>query len=136
MPAAFGLLGVGVLAAKYGFRVSLDLEHSRHGGARAVVQVPRTMLVPAPAPQPEPAQQPITPHRVPTVGPPGEQQRYEVGADGLPLRRRPAAPPPWEPAPAAPTAAPPPPRASRALAAFVQGTRSVPLPPPNEESNP
>ncbi|GLX22520.1 ATP-binding protein [Streptomyces lavendulae] len=137
-PAAFGLLGVGVLAAKYGFRVSLDLEHSRHGGARAVVQVPRTMLVPAPAPQPEPAQQPAAPHRAPAAGPSGEQQRYEVGADGLPLRRRPAAGPPWgpEPAPAAPTAAPPPPRAGHALAAFVQGTRSASVPPPNEEPNP
>ncbi|MEU7072926.1 ATP-binding protein [Streptomyces narbonensis] len=135
-PAAFGLLGVGVLAAKYGFRVSLDLEHSRHGGARAVVQVPRTMLAPAPTPQPEPAQQPAVPHRAATAEPSGEQQRYEVGADGLPLRRRHAAPPPWEHAPAAPTAAPPPPRAGRALAAFVQGTRSASVPPPNEEPNP
>ncbi|MFG3403834.1 ATP-binding protein [Streptomyces sp. NPDC048142] len=136
-PAAFGLLGVGVLAAKYGFRVSLDLDHSRHGGARAVVQVPRTMLVPAPAPQPEPAQRPAAPHPAPAAGPSGEQQRYEVGADGLPLRRRHAAPPPtWEPTPAAPTAAPPPPLAGRALAAFIQGTRSAPVPTPNEEPNP
>ncbi|MFI9210324.1 ATP-binding protein [Streptomyces sp. NPDC053253] len=133
-PAAFGLLGVGVLAAKYGFRVSLDLEHSRHGGARAVVQVPRTMLVPAPAPQPEPVQRPTAPRPAPAVSGPPSQQRYEVGADGLPLRRRPSAPPPqWE---GAPTAAPPPPLAGQALAAFIQGTRSAPAATPNEEPSP
>ncbi|WP_051779864.1 ATP-binding protein [Streptomyces sp. NRRL S-241] len=135
-PAAFGLLGVGVLAGKYGFRVSLDLEHSRHGGVRAVVQVPRSMLVPAPAPQSEPAPRPATLHPAPAASGPPHQQRYEVGPDGLPLRRRPSAPPSqWEP-PAAPAAAPPPPRAGQALAAFVQGTRSAPALTPNEEPSP
>ncbi|MBZ3908435.1 ATP-binding protein [Streptomyces griseiscabiei] len=136
-PATFGLLGVGVLAAKYGFRVSLDLDHSRHGGVRAVVQVPRTMLAAEPLPQPEPAQRPAAPHPAPgaTSAPPG-QQRYEVAADGLPVRHRTAAPPP-QPYPAAEQAvAPPPPRAGRALAAFVQGTRPVPVSSPQEELNP
>ncbi|WP_070201716.1 ATP-binding protein, partial [Streptomyces nanshensis] len=79
-PAAFGLLGVGVLATKYGFRVSLDLEHSRHGGARAVVQVPRSMLVPAPVPQSEPTPRLAAPHPAPAAsGQTPHQQRYEVG---------------------------------------------------------
>ncbi|MER6116099.1 ATP-binding protein [Streptomyces sp. NPDC001743] len=135
-PAAFGLLGVGVLAAQYGFRVSLDLDHSRHGGVRAVVQVPRSMLVLAPAAPPEPAPGPAPAHPAPAVPGPHGRQRYEVGPDGLPLRR-PSALPRREPAPpAAPAAAPPPPNAGQALAAFVQGTRSAPAPTPNEEPSP
>ncbi|MFD1829805.1 sensor histidine kinase [Streptomyces desertarenae] len=122
-PAAFGLHGVGVLAGRYGFRVSLDIEHSRYGGTRAVVQVPRTMLAPPPDQEPQ-----HTVHRPDTADPapaaPAAQHHspYPVADDGLPVRRRGAVTAPVQ---AAPDSEPPPPRAGHGLAAFAHGTRSA-----------
>ncbi|MET9778921.1 ATP-binding protein [Streptomyces sp. NPDC006367] len=132
-PASFGLHGVGVLAGRYGFRVSLDIEHSRYGGTRAVVQVPRTMLAPPPAQEPQ-----HTVHRPDTAEPapaaPTEQHHspYPVAEDGLPVRRRGTA---AAPAQAAPGAEPPPPRAGHGLAAFARGTRSAHHPPSQEPTS-
>ncbi|WP_181803679.1 ATP-binding protein [Streptomyces shenzhenensis] len=47
-PPSFGHLGVGALAARYGFRVSVDEEHSVHGGVRAVLYLPRELLAAPP----------------------------------------------------------------------------------------
>jgi hypothetical protein len=119
-PAAFGLHGVGVLAGRYGFRVSFDLEHSRYGGTRAVVHVPRTMLAPPPSQKPQHMvhRQDAAPARPTTPG----QSPYPVAEDGLPVRRRGAVAPPVQ---AAADAEPPPPRAGHGLTAFAHGTRSV-----------
>ncbi|NEA20673.1 sensor histidine kinase [Streptomyces halstedii] len=132
-PAAYGLLGVGVIAGRYGFRVGVDSEHSRHGGIRVVVQVPRSMLVAPPLPTPEPAVQSAVEHPPngapgpgPALsGPSGSREpapSYAVAEDGLPVRRsRHAAPSPGNFS--LPEAEPPPEGAGRSLAAFVQGTR-------------
>ncbi|MFJ4623665.1 sensor histidine kinase [Streptomyces sp. NPDC088812] len=133
-PAAFGLHGVGVLAGRYGFRASLDIEHSRYGGTRAVVQVPRTMLAPPPAQEPQ-----HTAHRPAATEPASaapaapRHSPYPVADDGLPVRRRRGAVAP--PVQAAPDSEPPPPRAGQGLAAFASGTRSAHHPTPQEPTS-
>ncbi|MFJ1561697.1 ATP-binding protein [Streptomyces mirabilis] len=47
-PPSFGHLGIGALAAQYGFRAAVDEEHSVHGGVRAVLYLPRELLAAAP----------------------------------------------------------------------------------------
>ena len=104
-PPQFGFAVIGVLAARYGFSVSVDTR-SPYGGVRAVVFLPSTLLT-----QPEPDTEPDTPPEpavttfpasaataavTPTAAPLGQT------AGGLPKRRR-------RPAAAEPTgqAAPP-----------------------------
>ncbi|MFD4610032.1 ATP-binding protein [Streptomyces sp. NPDC058440] len=132
-PAAFGLHGVGVLAGRYGFRVSLDIEHSRYGGTRAVVQVPRTMLAPPPDQEPQhTAHRPGTAELAPTPPPAQHHSPYPVAEDGLPVRRRGTVTPSVQ---AAPDSEPPPPRAGHGLAAFAHGTRSAHHPTPQEPNS-
>ncbi|MDX2856861.1 ATP-binding protein, partial [Streptomyces scabiei] len=129
-PSAFGHLGVGALARKYGFTVRLDQEHSVHGGIRAVVHLPRTMLTPAPVKGAEPA-----PNQQAHPASPGagdnrpDANGYQVGADGL-AQRGPRRGGPRHRAPQLVAAEPPPPDSGRALAAFAQATQSVHHPAP------
>ncbi|MEU8544793.1 ATP-binding protein [Streptomyces sp. NPDC048717] len=134
VPAAFGLVGVGALAARYGFGVSLDAEHSRYGGMRAVVHVPRSMLVEPPVVQSDPAHAPWqeASQSLP-AGPAPSRHDYPVAADGLPQRRRRRH---AAPAAGAPASEPPPPRSGQALAAFRLGTHALHTPPPNKEMKP
>ncbi|MGW8764320.1 ATP-binding protein [Streptomyces sp. NPDC055815] len=53
-PPKFGHAAVGVLAARYGFRASVDAEGSPFGGVRAVVFLPKSLLVPAGEHEPPP----------------------------------------------------------------------------------
>ncbi|MFF4756085.1 ATP-binding protein [Streptomyces sp. NPDC002514] len=129
-PPRFGFAVCGMLAARYGFSVSVG-SVSPYGGVRAVIRVPESLLavdVPAPAPEAEdveedqPARQRLAP--VP-VGP-----SHVVGTTtgGLPKRRRrqgPIAVVPT-PDPASSESVPEPTSevtASR-LGAFARGTRS------------
>ncbi|GGX90471.1 sensor histidine kinase [Streptomyces minutiscleroticus] len=99
-PPKFGFAVAGMLAARYGFKVSVD-SVSPYGGVRAVILLPEDLLttdVPQPAPEPaqEPYQQERTapPQRLTPVA--GGQSGAERGVDrslgtttgGLPKRRR------------------------------------------------
>ncbi|WP_405883343.1 ATP-binding protein [Streptomyces sp. NBC_01136] len=100
-PPQFGFAVIGVLAARYGFSVSVDTR-SPYGGVRAVVFVPAALLTHAdpvqelPPPR-EPARTP--PRTARTTGP-----TEATTAGGLPQRRRRA--PRTEPAAAPPPAVP------------------------------
>ncbi|MFD8816138.1 ATP-binding protein [Streptomyces sp. NPDC059627] len=129
-PPSFGHLGIGALAARYGFTVQLDQDHSRHGGVRAVLFLPRALLAEPPAQQP--AHRPTRQHdtRQPAAAgtavgtaPRPDPGRYRMGDDGLPIRgpRRARGPV----VPRLPESVPPPADSGRALAAFVHGTQAV-----------
>ncbi|WP_433498540.1 ATP-binding protein [Sphaerimonospora sp. CA-214678] len=119
-PPRFGFSVVGVLASRYGFRVSVDAP-SPYGGVRAVVLVPNALLAPA-----APAD------GVPAEPPSPQLASAALPAGVLPRRRRqtPEAPPPhagsaheaamWTPAHESPAAA----AAAAAIGAFQRGTRS------------
>ncbi|MGH3239667.1 MAG: ATP-binding protein [Spirillospora sp.] len=125
-PPQIGFAVAGVLAARYGFRVSVD-SRSPYGGVRAVVFVPSALLTTVPDdPRPEPAAsppaEPESPERpAATDGPStagGLPKRNRVAVADRP-RRRPEAPDTdEEPAvrPARETAA--------GLGAWQRGTRS------------
>ncbi|MFF8243643.1 ATP-binding protein [Streptomyces griseus] len=144
IPPQFGFAVSGMLAARYGFRVSVD-SVSPYGGVRAVVLIPDELLTteaPAEAPetalpqtpQVQPVRQPEqwqAPAPAPTpLFPPAQQPdtatqplaQITTTAGGLPKRRR------KSPVSAVPSAEPEPVRsneetASR-LGAFQRGTRS------------
>ncbi|WP_406129747.1 ATP-binding protein [Streptomyces sp. NBC_00989] len=127
-PPAFGHLGVGALARQYGFTVRLDQEHSVHGGIRAVVFVPRTMLAAPPAGDAGPVQERLA-H---TASAAADSTRadghgYQVTGDGLALRPPPSRGPRHRAQQLTPPE-PPPADSGRALAAFAQGTQTVHTP--------
>ncbi|MFE9601466.1 ATP-binding protein [Streptomyces hokutonensis] len=125
-PPAFGHLGVGALARQYGFSVHLDQAHSVHGGTRAVVFVPRTMLAASPAETPAPGTSQPTHAASPAVGhsQPVTNRGYQVTPDGL-AARGPRRGGPRHRAPELAAPEPPPPGSGRGFAAFAQGTQSV-----------
>lgn len=109
-PPQFGFPVIGVLAARYGFSVSVDTR-SPYGGVRAVLFLPSALLthlepdvshaMPAPAPpaaQPQPQPRPAAPRRAPLPEPrtpldhaqPGDDvpRVHPSTAGGLPKRRR------------------------------------------------
>jgi hypothetical protein len=121
-PPQVGFAVIGVLAARYGFTVSVDTR-SPYGGVRAVVFLPNALITRVPN-KPEPAQ-PAAP-----AGPdpaPAEPPAPESTASGLPKRRRRNArqDPGTEQLPPAAT---PPARSSRqtaaGLGAWQRGTRT------------
>ncbi|MFF8992512.1 ATP-binding protein [Streptomyces sp. NPDC014983] len=135
-PPRLGFLGIGVLAERYGFRVSVA-QQSDHGGVRAIVHLHRGLFVPAPAPAAPQAQQQAggslassggsrdTPSAPQNTGP------YPVADDGLPMRRRAKrrhGQPPAQPSSQPPT------DGGRNLAAFIRGTRAPHLSPTDEEN--
>ncbi|WP_455361898.1 ATP-binding protein [Streptomyces sp. SYSU K21746] len=91
-PPQFGFAVIGVLAARYGFSVSVDT-HSPYGGVRAVVFLPASLLThvdaaaapePSSVPEPSPA-----PHRTSAPTPvPAPLPAEATTAGGLPRRRR------------------------------------------------
>ncbi|MFJ1748291.1 ATP-binding protein [Streptomyces sp. NPDC088116] len=91
-PPQFGFTVIGVLAARYGFTVSVD-STSPYGGVRAVVLLPEELLTSMPTPEPEPTPTP-EPEEFPTVAasspmPPEEAQTTpSTTFGGLPKRRR------------------------------------------------
>ncbi|MFC9424216.1 MULTISPECIES: ATP-binding protein [unclassified Streptomyces] len=107
-PPQFGFTVIGVLAARYGFTVSVD-STSPYGGVRAVVLLPEELLTampepeakPAPQPEPKPSQRPELkpahrpePKEFPTVAASSPMPPEETPAaptttfGGLPKRRR------------------------------------------------
>ncbi|CAL9353627.1 hypothetical protein SUDANB171_00519 [Streptomyces sp. enrichment culture] len=81
-PPQFGFAVIGVLAARYGFNVSVD-SSSPYGGVRAVVLLPQELLTTMPEPEPEttPATEAPAPGQVPAPV-------TGTTAGGLPKRRR------------------------------------------------
>ncbi|MGI8307112.1 ATP-binding protein [Saccharopolyspora hattusasensis] len=115
-PPQIGFAVAGVLAARYGFRVSVD-PSSPYGGVRAVVFVPNDLLT---RPAPPPAAAP------PAPGETAPAPRST--ASGLPQRRRrePAtqtAPPVWPTSEVA-SATSPGPASAASMGAWQRGTRS------------
>jgi hypothetical protein len=147
-PPQFGFPVIGILADRYGFRVSVDTV-SPYGGVRAVVFLPSALLtriktdeplpVPAPVPAPAPAPDRSLPQRRPAAAPaapaPADLAPAADAAEpemssalGLPKRRRrqpiaerPAAEPTAEPAI---TQGRTPQEAAAVIGAFARGTRS------------
>ncbi|WP_326681582.1 ATP-binding protein [Streptomyces sp. NBC_01237] len=140
-PATFGLAGVATLCNRYGFHVMLDQQHSYGGGCRAVVLVPRNLLVDIPASpgtllEPIPAASKFTtaPPAVGSPPPPAESGSVDRAPDGLPQRRRTARTPREQPTPpASPAPRPPGQSAGNALAAFARGTSNHNHPDDREE---
>jgi hypothetical protein len=132
-PPRVGFAVIGVLAARYGFRVSVDTR-SPYGGVRAVVFLPTEMLTrvskpvtptaavappPGPAPAPDPAELERTPGGLP------KRRRRTSAAEQSP------------PAPAASAPAWPAERTVTGLGAWQRGTRSGRAVPPSvPEGNP
>ncbi|MFE4925103.1 ATP-binding protein [Streptomyces sp. NPDC056661] len=125
-PPRLGFLGIGVLAERYGFHVSVAQE-SDHGGVRAIVYLRRGLLMPAPTSAASQApQQPdsnLAPPASATRPPTASQNAhaYPVADDGLPMRRRAKR---AHGQPTAPPASQPPSDGGANLAAFVHGTRA------------
>ncbi|MFF8945086.1 ATP-binding protein [Streptomyces sp. NPDC014864] len=130
-PPRFGFAVCGMLAARYGFAVSVG-SVSPYGGVRAVIRVPETLLAaggPAPvAEAQEPAGQEPAPQRLAPV-PVGPSHVVGTTSGGLPKRRRRQGPISVVPAPAAAASADDPAdepdsevTASR-LGAFARGTQ-------------
>ncbi|MFE3824492.1 ATP-binding protein [Streptomyces sp. NPDC059092] len=97
-PPQFGFTVIGVLAARYGFTVSVD-SASPYGGVRAVVLLPEELLTAMPEPEarptPPPAPPRVEPKEFPTVAasssmPPEEETPAAPATTfgGLPKRRR------------------------------------------------
>ncbi|MEU5523389.1 ATP-binding protein [Streptomyces sp. NPDC093250] len=91
-PPRFGFAVCGMLAARYGFAVSVG-SVSPYGGVRAVIRVPESLLaaevvIPAePEREPAAASQEGTPHRLAPV-PVGPSHVVGTTSGGLPKRRR------------------------------------------------
>ncbi|WP_069764765.1 ATP-binding protein [Streptomyces sp. LUP47B] len=129
-PPSFGLLGVGELVKEYGFRVWLDEDHSVHGGVRAVVFLPHSVLATPPAHTEPASPPPQTANTAPHVDtrPITAAGEYEIADDGLAKRnsRQPTGNQGSHPARRRlPRAEPPPSNFGNGLAAFVQATRTV-----------
>jgi Histidine kinase-like ATPase domain len=95
-PPQVGFAVIGVLAARYGFTVSVDTR-SPYGGVRAVVFLP-TVLLTRLDERPQAASKPATPAAVPSPPAPEEPshdapQTPSLTAGGLPRRRRATADP-------------------------------------------
>ncbi|WP_207943440.1 ATP-binding protein [Actinomadura sp. KC345] len=140
-PPQVGFAVAGVLAARYGFRVSVD-SRSPYGGVRAVVFVPSTLVTTVPDARP--------PEPVAALRPAGRSAAVEDGpatAGGLPKRSRvavadrPAGAGDADEEPGAPDTGdrPParPPRETAAgLGAWQRGTRSGRAATPSEPTEP
>ena len=131
-PPAFGHLGVGALVRQYGFSVHIDQEHSVHGGLRAVVHVPRTLLAAPPTSAADPVAAPQA-HAVPAaaVSTQAAGHDFQVATDGLSVRP-PRSRGPRHRAVQLPPSEPPPADSGNALAAFTQATQSIHTPTPEE----
>ncbi|MCX4547521.1 ATP-binding protein [Streptomyces sp. NBC_01387] len=87
-PPQFGFTVIGVLAARYGFSVSVDTT-SPYGGVRAVVLLPDELLtaMPEPAPQPEAKEIPTVAASSP-MPPEEDSAARSTTFGGLPKRSR------------------------------------------------
>lgn len=121
-PPQFGFTVIGVLAARYGFTVSVD-STSPYGGVRAVVLLPEELLTSMPAPAPETEEKPAMAASSPM--PPEETPAAPATTfGGLPKRRRRGA---ISIVPAAETAEAPArssEQAASVMGAFQRGTQS------------
>jgi hypothetical protein len=118
-PPQVGFAVIGVLAKRYGFRVSVDTR-SPYGGVRAVVFLPNQLLTRISKPT-MPDSAVVLPAN---AAPPVDTSEMERTPGGLPRRRR--RDQAFEPAISAPTSKPVQPgeRTGTGLAAWQRGTRS------------
>jgi hypothetical protein len=117
-PAQFGFAVMGVLAARYGFSVSVDTR-SPYGGVRAVLFLPKSLLVGAGSDIAAPARQAQAPV---AVSLPATATRAVATPDAPVARAASPLPSPVEPAPAAPLSAEPAPSAAAAASATTSST--------------
>ncbi|MFB9909254.1 ATP-binding protein [Allokutzneria oryzae] len=148
-PPQVGFAVIGLLAARYGFSVSVDTR-SPYGGVRAVVFLPTALLtrVSTPAPHQAPVAQPaprptVVPYPsspepsvpAPAVSPePAKSTEPERTAGGLPKRRRRESPVELA-AQTAPLPIRPVGRTASGLGAWQRGTRSGRAVPPAAEGS-
>lgn len=140
-PPKLGFAAVGVLAARYGFRASVDQE-SDFGGVRAIVYLPNALLTASTEPPPAVSQpQPgavAVPMPSPELAPHSEQYLPEAGQpfderpDGLPQRRRQR--PRRHAAPAQPAMRTPT-NSGRSIGAFVRGSEAARQQNPDERNS-
>ncbi len=139
-PFRLGFAAVGMLAARYGFRASVDTT-SPFGGTRAIIHLPKNLLTASPEPQqPQPpapsvpaksTQQdvPTAPTELPQQHP---EQEFQARADGLLQRRR------RQPRPPAASAGPSsqtPAKSGSSVDAFVRGRRAAQAENTSDERN-
>jgi hypothetical protein len=117
-PAQFGFAVMGVLAARYGFSVSVDTR-SPYGGVRAVLFLPKSLLVGAGSDIAAPARQAQAPV---AVSLPATATRAVATPDAPVARAASPLPSPVEPAPAAPLSAEPALSAAAAASATTSST--------------
>lgn len=139
-PFRLGFAAVGMLAARYGFRVSVDTT-SPFGGTRAVIHLPKDLLTASPEPQqPQPFAASVpaksTQQDVPTARTeqpqPHPEQEVQARADGLLQRRR------RQPRPPAASAGPSsqtPAKSGTSVDAFVRGRRAAQAENTSDERN-
>jgi hypothetical protein len=130
-PPQVGFAVIGVLAARYGFRVSVDTR-SPYGGVRAVVFLPTELLTRV--------SRPATPNTAvePAPAPAVDDAEFDRTPGGLPRRRRrdPVVDQSSQTPPPAPVSTRPAERTAAGLGAWQRGTRSGrALPPPVAEGN-
>lgn len=140
-PPRLGFAAVGVLAARYGFRASVD-QQSDFGGLRAIVYLPNALLTASTQPpsavsppQPAAVAAPISPTefaRHPEQYLPEGGQTFDERPDGLPQRRRQgprryAAP--TQPVMQTPT------NSGRSIGAFVRGSEAARQQNPDERNS-
>lgn len=140
-PPKLGFAAVGVLAARYGFRASVDQE-SDFGGVRAIVYLPNALLTastePSPAvsqPQPAAVGVPMPPAELaphPEQYLPEAGQSFDERPDGLPQRRRQG--PRRHAAPAQP-AMQTPTNSGSSIGAFVRGSQTARQQNPDERNS-
>jgi signal transduction histidine kinase len=138
-PPRFGIPVAGVLAARYGFRISADQE-SAYGGVRAVVYLPNDRLVTSTARQARPSPPPAAPAPQAAPGtPPAEIPQAPVPvperSDGLPQRRRRARHAAGPVRPQRPVMQPPT-GAGETLGAFARGRRAAQDSPSDSPTSP
>ncbi|MFJ2554330.1 MULTISPECIES: ATP-binding protein [unclassified Streptomyces] len=91
-PPQFGFTVIGVLAARYGFTVSVD-STSPYGGVRAVVLLPDELLTAMPDPESRPAPQPeLKPAPRPAPQPEPKEFPTVAASSPMPPEETPAAP--------------------------------------------
>ncbi|MGW5445302.1 ATP-binding protein [Streptomyces asiaticus] len=142
-PFRLGFAAVGMLAARYGFRASVD-STSPFGGTRAVIHLPEALLTAPPEPQqqttmpaPPIPEQSTTQQDVPAARTEQPQhhpeQAVQARPDGLLQRRRrqPQQPPAASTAPSSQ----PPTKSGSSVGAFVRGRRAAQSESTSDERN-
>ncbi|WP_167501595.1 ATP-binding protein [Streptomyces malaysiensis] len=139
-PFRLGFAAVGMLAARYGFRASVDTT-SPFGGTRAVIYLPEALLTASPEPQRTATPAPIPEESATQQGVPAvrteqpqhhPEQAVQARPDGLLQRRRRQ---PQLPAASAGPSSQTPTKSGSSVGAFVRGRRAAQSESTSDERN-